>query len=352
MAVLSSPIQFIASVPPVTRAWTTATIVSSLLYFWVVWKTHDPYVPYLTLVPGSSLFYPWTFLTSGLVEVTLFEFAFTLIFIPPSLMYLERLWGTIETIKILGVTIVVSNIIAFAFNWIEYIATRNADVFLYGMQYHGQMSVLTAVLVGFRQAIPEHQVQFLGLFQTRVKNLPMAYLTFSTVMTFLGFQCPFIIIQFAWLVSWVWLRFYKKNATHISGGDSYGDRSETFALIYWFPPFAHKPIGFLGDTVHMLATKFHLLPGVEVDVESGGYSQLPGGSRAEAERRRAMALKALDQRMAGAVAPPPQNGSASQTQSPRTPVATVHSVPIPAPSSATDGTDDEADVSETGKSKE
>lgn len=58
------------------------------------------------------------------------KFAFTLIFIPPSLMYLERLWGTIETIKVLGVTIVVSNIIAFAFNWIEYIATRNADVFL------------------------------------------------------------------------------------------------------------------------------------------------------------------------------------------------------------------------------
>lgn len=36
----------------------------------------------------------------------------------------------------------------------------------------------------------------------------------------------------------------------------------------------------------MLATKFHLIPGTSGDVESGGYSQLPGGARAEAERRR------------------------------------------------------------------
>lgn len=85
------------------------------------------------------------------------------------------------------VSIVVSNIIAFAFNWIEFIATKNADLFLYvyylhhsyhllndlnnsyGMQYHGQMSLLTAVLVAFTQVIPEHQVQVMGVIKTRVK---------------------------------------------------------------------------------------------------------------------------------------------------------------------------------------
>lgn len=58
------------------------------------------------------------------------KFAVTLLVVPPSLQYLERLWGTIETLKLLAATIVVSNIIAFAFNWIEYIATKNADLFL------------------------------------------------------------------------------------------------------------------------------------------------------------------------------------------------------------------------------
>ena len=37
------------------------------------------------------------------------------------------------------------------------------------MQYHGQMSLLVAVLVAFTQVIPEHQVQIMGVIKTRVK---------------------------------------------------------------------------------------------------------------------------------------------------------------------------------------
>lgn len=73
MAILSSPLQYLAAVPPVTRAWTTATIVSTSFYFWVAWKTHNDYAPYMTLVPGSSVFYPWTFLSSALVETSIIE---------------------------------------------------------------------------------------------------------------------------------------------------------------------------------------------------------------------------------------------------------------------------------------
>ena len=70
-----------------------------------------------------------------------------------------------------------------------------------------------------------------------MKTLPMAYLTFSTVMCIIGFQVPFIIIQFGWLVSYIWLRFYKKNNIEtLSGSPLYGDRSETFAFVNWFPP--------------------------------------------------------------------------------------------------------------------
>ena len=65
----------------------------------------------------------------------------------------------------------------------------------------------------------------------------MAYVTLSTVMVLLGFQSPWILIQFGWLVALVYLRFYKKNRGDSVVGDSYGDRSETFAFIYWFPPF-------------------------------------------------------------------------------------------------------------------
>lgn len=92
-----------------------------------------------------------------------------MVFVPAALKYLERLWGTVETIKFILVSIVASNIIAFGFNWIEFIATGNAELFLYGMPYHGQMSLQIALLVAFTQLIPEHQVQVMGVIKTRVK---------------------------------------------------------------------------------------------------------------------------------------------------------------------------------------
>ena len=43
------------------------------------------------------------------------------------------------------------------------------------MQYHGQMSLFTSVLVAFTQLIPEHQVQILGFFKVRVKVSVILY---------------------------------------------------------------------------------------------------------------------------------------------------------------------------------
>jgi hypothetical protein len=73
MAILSTPLQYINSVPPVTRFFTAATLASSALYFWIRWTTDTVSVPYLTMVPGASLFFPWTFATSALVETSVIE---------------------------------------------------------------------------------------------------------------------------------------------------------------------------------------------------------------------------------------------------------------------------------------
>ena len=49
-----------------------------------------------------------------------------------------------------------------------------------------------------------------------------------------------------------------------------------------------RPLGLLGNTIYKLASKFHLIPNAGADLESGGYAQVPGGARAEAERRRSV----------------------------------------------------------------
>lgn len=74
MAVLSSPVVLIQSIPPVTRIFTAATIVSSGVYGWLCWKgLRSEANQYMTVVPGYALFHPWTLVTSVLVETTIFE---------------------------------------------------------------------------------------------------------------------------------------------------------------------------------------------------------------------------------------------------------------------------------------
>jgi hypothetical protein len=120
------------------------------------------------------------------------------------------------------------------------------------------------------------------------------------------------------------LRFFKINE-----GGVRGDRSETFSLVSWFPPFMHRPVTFISNTLYKVFVKVGVIEPWQYsalgDVELGVGSGLPsmnvgitgmssgggglgggpgggagaggGGTRAEAERRRAMALKALDQRV-------------------------------------------------------
>lgn len=202
MAVFS-PIQLIASVPPLTRLFTLTTVLLSLSYLYSQWKSDATYpLPYLTLVPGTSLFYPWTFFTSVFVETSIFEVSFHLhsqsndssdatflarlhAHLRPSLSPLPRAaLGCCRDHKIhrshghfcqyyrirreLDRVCLVSecrpfSVSRFAFD--EHALT----IYRYGMQYHGQMAVQVGVLVAFTQLIPEHQVQVFGVFRARVK---------------------------------------------------------------------------------------------------------------------------------------------------------------------------------------
>ncbi|SCV70812.1 BQ2448_3574 [Microbotryum intermedium] len=305
---MSSSFSLLA-LPPATRALTGALVVMSLLLFalrlslapgdlkGIFGASSDPSLvfPWLVLLPGSVVWYPWTVLTSSFVENNLIEFLFSLFTLPLAARYLERVWGQVELFKFVFVVVVASNIIAVVVNVLEAFVLGNKELFLYGMSYHGLMALQVGFLVAFTQLIPEHQVQvFGGLAKVRVKSLPMLYVTVSNVACLIGYQSPYILIQFGWLVSWFYLRFIKLADPT---SDFRGDRSETFAFSSWFPPFIQPYVAKVAGIAFDLAVKVGLLR-AWTDVEMGGYAAVPGAARAEAERRRAMALKALDQRMA------------------------------------------------------
>jgi hypothetical protein len=211
----------------------------------------------------------------------------------------------------------------------------------YGIQYHGLEALQTAFLVAFAQLIPEHQIHFKSFFKVRVRDLPMAYVTFSNVICVLGYPSPFILIQFGWLIGWGYLRFFQ-----IHDGGVRGDRSETFNLVQWFPPFMHRPVTFISNTLYGIFVKvgviepyhYSALGDVELGVGSGlpsmnigipGSASTPGGTggtRAEAERRRAMALKALDQRVKAGTQ---SNGTAAQARNTSTSAAATNAATVP-----------------------
>lgn len=129
----------------------------------------------------------------------------------------------------------------------------------------------------------------------------MAYVTFSNITCILGYTSPFLLIQCGWLLSWVYLRFYKFNPDT----NTRGDPSEAFTFVSWFPPFLQVPVTYISNFLHGIFLRLRVIPdfryehvaGNDVDLEAGAGGGGAQDARAEAERRRAMAFKALDQRI-------------------------------------------------------
>ena len=74
LPILSSPWQTISSTPPAAKGFAAGTVILSLIYFWIR-STHDEenVAPYLVVIPGASIFFPWTFFTSTLIETSIIE---------------------------------------------------------------------------------------------------------------------------------------------------------------------------------------------------------------------------------------------------------------------------------------
>jgi hypothetical protein len=164
----------------------------------------------------------------------------------------------------------------------------------------------------------------------RVKHFPAIFLITNTISGFIFFtDTAAILAWLGFLSSWTYLRFYKPQpdlSPASTGGNSSirGDASETFAFAYFWPDVVQPPIAALADTVFQFLVAIRVcIPFSAEDIETSNQQAsargdgLPNimnptggrrggaGKREEAERRRALALKALDQRLAAAATRPP-----------------------------------------------
>lgn len=210
----------------------------------------------------------------------------------------------------------------------------------------GTTPLQISFLVAFSQLVPAHTVTlFRGILSLRVPRFPLIYICLVTLLALSPIltAASFLLTIYGFLTSWTYLRFYKTVFPDLDSSNQpaslKGDSSETFAFHEFFPAPVKPVVAALGSAV------FDALVAVRVctPFAADGYQHqhqhqqqshrgVPGGARAEAERRRALALKALDQRLHAATraqntsTPPP---AAASAPTPATTGPTVQTQPAP-----------------------
>lgn len=161
----------------------------------------------------------------------------------------------------------------------------------------------------------------------RVPKFPLIYIGVATVLSLtpLLTSASLFLALFAFLTSWTYLRFYKTVFPDLDSSQPTsmrGDASETFAFAEFFPgPLKPFVAAFSDQVFNALVAIRVCTPFSHGDASTGQGSSYvprgaPGGVRAEAERRRALALKALDQRLHAATSTRSSSQPPNQTSGP------------------------------------
>ena len=118
------------NIPPLTRFLLILLIGLSLTYQSIRWRLQDherELIPYLTIIPQLSLFYPWVYLTSSLAEQNIASLLIAAAIILYGGKYLERAWGSQEFGKFLLVVALIPNVISAIVYVIWFAITRKDE---------------------------------------------------------------------------------------------------------------------------------------------------------------------------------------------------------------------------------
>ncbi len=326
-----------ASVPPVTRFFLSIITILSIIVFCIRITSYskvsssqvDPnsnveeaniefnqiIVPIFQMVPNLIKYTFWTILTSGLIESTILGYLITIIICFYGVRYTERVWGISESIKFIILLIVLSNL---SLLFISLLFFQKEDE---GVAYDGCLSINVGYLVAFKQLIPEHSiVLFKGLIRIRVKHLAVLFLVLiSGASIVFGSVRLFVQGWSGFFVSWTYLRFYQvgyvepilASASEEGSTKVRGDASDDFSLANFFgEPVGSRVVAPVSNAAFQVLVAVKLCtPFDSEEVQTGNEraknrtaartAAAPAGTKNKtADRRRAMAMDILEQRLA------------------------------------------------------
>jgi len=147
--------------------------------------------------------------------------------------------------------------------------------------------------VALKQVVPEHRLSFFSdALSVRVKYIPSLYMLAYLVLLLAGLiHQDFFMMLGGFLTSWIYLRFFK-----MTDGVP-GDGSETFSFASFFPEQLHPAITKFTTIIWNLFVSTGICKPRTGGFELPTTRLLPAADGADAERRRALALKALELRL-------------------------------------------------------
>lgn len=215
-------------------------------------KFHDVRIPFIQLIPRSTIFNPWVLVLAIFAEISIFTFILSATILYVGSKFTERFWGYLEVIKFILIIGTITNLFTIVLAIISNIIREDAKNM--DQPLGGGISYYFAFLVVFKQLIPEHNiVLFQGLVNFRVKHVPFALLIIFTLWSIFISKSMYPAVPSigSFFVSFFYLRFFQSLSTEpnlpLSSNDASnssvitGDASDTFQLIEFFPNVT-KPI--------------------------------------------------------------------------------------------------------------
>ncbi|XP_077370980.1 transmembrane protein 115 [Festucalex cinctus] len=284
-----------------TALASTSVVVKAIsalvvLLYMLSWAVDTSYA--LGVTPGYLFppnFWVWTLVTHGLVEQHVWSVVANVGTVMSCGRLLEPLWGALELLIFFAVVNVSAGLLAGLSYLLTYVATFNLD-FLFAVRVHGVAGFLGGVLVALKQTMGDTTV--LRVPQVRLKAAPALVLLLLALLRLSGLlenSAPLAAYSYGALSGWVYLRFYQRHSR------GRGDMSDHFAFASFFPEALQPAVGLLAGLVHATLVKVKLcrkmVKRYDVGAPSSITISLPGTDPQDAERRRQLALKALNERL-------------------------------------------------------
>ncbi|KAJ2849570.1 hypothetical protein GGI22_005513 [Coemansia erecta] len=266
--------------------------------------SEDP-ARFIILRPGFVINYPWTIVTSAFVEPNPLFFVCGLLALAFIGGFLERQWGPRSYGLFVAVATVLpaltSTIVAIA----AYAVTSKATL-LYATQVCGLPALVSGFAVGLKQLIPDYNVKMLkGALSFRMNDLPGLYtLVVPILYSLLGNLGGVLLVNIGFVEAFLAHPLVRRISNGVYG---LAVKCKLVTSDEGYQQAVHLESGSFGAS-HAATTE---LPGID-DLE-------PSPEESDADRRRALASKALDMRL-GSEAP-----AASPSLQPDTTTTTTES---------------------------